>query len=106
MLKKLYHAIVPPHLRPSGHIRSLVRRRTNCRVYSGPFKGIKWIPEDDNNAKFDIPKLLGIYERELSNCMERVCALNFSLIIDVGAAEGYYAVGLAARNPASKIVAF
>jgi hypothetical protein len=106
MIRNIIRKLVPATLQPSGHLRSLVRNQTRCRVYSGPFKGLRWIPQTDPNAEFDIPKLLGIYERELAPCMERACGLNFSLIVDVGAAEGYYAVGLAVRNPAAKVVAF
>lgn len=106
MFREIIRMLVPAALQPSGHLRSLVRHRTNCRVYSGPFTGLQWIAASEPNAEFDIPKLLGTYERELGPCMERACALGFSLIVDVGAAEGYYAVGLAVRNPAAQVVAF
>jgi hypothetical protein len=53
-----------------------------------------------------LPKLLGIYERELAAAIDAVCARRPRLIIDVGAAEGYYAVGLALRNPQARVVAF
>ena len=53
-----------------------------------------------------IPKLLGIYERELHPIVERACTLGFRQIVDIGAAEGYYAVGMALRNPSTRVVAF
>jgi predicted RNA methylase len=53
-----------------------------------------------------LPKLLGIYERELNLCVEQACTLNFPLIVDIGAAEGYYAVGMALRNPTARVIAF
>ena len=53
-----------------------------------------------------VPKLLGIYERELNPFIEQACAQNFPLIVDVGAAEGYYAIGMALRNPDARVVAF
>jgi hypothetical protein len=53
-----------------------------------------------------IPKLLGIYERELNSVIEKACRLGLDLIVDLGAAEGYYAVGMARRNPQSRVVAF
>ena len=67
---------------------------------------MRWISGAESGLDFDIPKLLGIYERELYSHIERACALNFPLIVDVGAAEGYYAVGLAVRNPAARVIAF
>jgi hypothetical protein len=53
-----------------------------------------------------LPKLLGTYERELAQVVEVVCAARPDLIVDLGAAEGYYAVGLAVRNPQARVVAF
>jgi predicted O-methyltransferase YrrM len=53
-----------------------------------------------------LPKLLGTYERELNHYIEGACALNFPLIVDIGAAEGYYAVGMAFRNPQARVIAF
>lgn len=53
-----------------------------------------------------VPKLLGIYERELHPIIERAIAGQFDLIIDVGAAEGYYAVGMAVRCPAARVIAY
>ncbi len=52
------------------------------------------------------PKLLGTYEKELQPALEAACAGDYRLIIDVGAAEGYYAVGMALRNPQARVVAF
>ncbi len=67
---------------------------------------MRWIPETSPQSGFDLPKLLGIYEKELAPCMEQACQARFPLIVDVGAAEGYYAVGLAMRNPETRVVAF
>jgi tRNA G37 N-methylase Trm5 len=53
-----------------------------------------------------IPKLLGIYERELSGYIEEAVAFPFQTVVDIGAAEGYYAVGLALRMQDAKVVAF
>jgi hypothetical protein len=53
-----------------------------------------------------LPKLLGIYEREVAFCIEEACQFKPVLIVDIGAAEGYYAVGLALRNPQARVVAF
>jgi len=50
------------------------------------------------------PKLLGTYEKELAPI---IAALPFfDLAIDIGAAEGWYAVGLLHRKIARKVVAF
>jgi hypothetical protein len=67
---------------------------------------MRWISSPSAGGRVHIPKLLGVYERELNPSIERACAVGFSLIVDVGAAEGYYAVGMALRNPRARIIAF
>jgi hypothetical protein len=61
---------------------------------------------EDSIGSAYIPKLLGIYESELAEEVESICSRKPDLIVDIGAAEGYYAVGLAVRNPSARVVAF
>ena len=98
--------VIPPRFRPTGYLENLVRARTNGRIPCGPFTGMRHTHSAAGNAHIHIPKLLGIYERELNPYIEQACALNFPLIVDVGAAEGYYAVGMALRNPTARVTAF
>lgn len=100
----LTRKLLPETLRPIGYLTHLTRSRCGCRVRSGPFLGIKYV--DDSVGSAYIPKLLGIYERELGPAVEQACGIGFSLIVDVGAAEGYYAVGMAVRNPSAHVEAF
>ena len=51
-------------------------------------------------------RLVGCYEQELAEAVEQCCGSNFACVVDVGCAEGYYAVGFAMRLPAAEIVAF
>ncbi len=106
MIAKILKAIVPAQFRPGGHLKHLVRMHTKGRVFCGPFSGMRLIHNDGDRAQVHIPKLLGIYERELNLFIEEACALQVPLIVDVGAAEGYYAVGMALRNPKARIIAF
>jgi hypothetical protein len=53
-----------------------------------------------------LPKLVGTYECELMPAVETICRSDCDRIVDIGAAEGYYAVGMALRNPTARIVAF
>jgi predicted O-methyltransferase YrrM len=101
---RLIRAIVPARFRPIRYLENLVRRRTGDQVARGPFSGMHYIAGAANSAY--VPKLLGIYERELNECIEEACRLNFAQIVDIGAAEGYYAVGLARRNPRARVIAF
>jgi len=53
-----------------------------------------------------LPKLVGTYECELIPAIEAICRSGCDRIVDIGAAEGYYAVGMALRNPRAAIVSF
>jgi hypothetical protein len=51
-------------------------------------------------------KVLGTYECELHEAMADVLASDMSEFVDIGCADGYYAVGVAVRRPDVKVVAF
>lgn len=103
-MRGLLRKIVPPQFRPIGYLNRLAERRTDCRVMSGPFSGMRYVNQAVGGAY--IPKLLGIYERELIPVIEKICSLQPELVVNIGAGEGYYAVGLAMRIPGSTVVAF
>src|SRR6478672_6897407 len=65
-------------------------------VQHGPFKGMKY-PGVNSVGSALIPKLLGSYERELHPLIDSICAGQYDQVVDIGCAEGYYAVGLAMR---------
>jgi hypothetical protein len=94
---------VPARFRPKGYLTHLVRERTNDTVRLGPFTGMRYVENSIGSAH--LPKLLGTYESELAAVIETVCARKPILIVNIGAAEGYYAVGLALRNPQARVVA-
>lgn len=104
MLGTLFRKIIPASWRPVRYLENLTRARVEGRVLAGPFAGMRYIHTSVGSAY--IPKLLGIYEKELAAAVDAACGLEPDTIIDVGAAEGYYAVGLALRNPAVRITAF
>lgn len=73
-------------------------------VLDGPFAGMKYVPCP---SSFNIaPKLLGCYELELHDTLSVIVKNSYKEIINIGCAEGYYAVGLALRMPNAKIYAF
>lgn len=74
-------------------------------VADGPFRGMRYL-ERSVGSVF-IPKLVGCYESELHGHLERLLATPRQRVVDVGCAEGYYAVGLALRTgPAGRVFAF
>lgn len=82
----------------------LARHYRETVVESGPFAGLR-LPERAFCGPV-LAKRAGTYERELVPWIERVLTARPGLIVDVGAAEGYYAVGFARALPESRIIAF
>jgi predicted O-methyltransferase YrrM len=104
VIAKTLRAIIPARFRPIRYLENLVYRRVGGRIPRGPFSGMRYIRNSVGSAY--VPKLLGIYERELNDYVEEACASRFPLIVDIGAAEGYYAVGMSLRNPNARVIAF
>ncbi len=61
-------------------------------VLSGPFKGMKYISKSTGSVI--LPKLVGTYEDELHSIFYDLKKKNYKKFIDIGAAEGYYVVGV------------
>lgn len=75
-------------------------------VVGGPFDGLRY-PTMRSFGSVLEGKLYGVYEAELAPEIERLLQRHdYRQVIDVGAAEGYYAVGLAKRLPGAEILAF
>ena len=51
-------------------------------------------------------KLLGTYELELVPFLEEIIKSDYDVIINLGAGDGYYAVGLLREMPALRVVAY
>ena len=73
-------------------------------VQAGPFRGLHYF--DETVWGSITPKWLGSYEAELHPIINRIIERSYHTIIDVGCAEGYYAVGLAVVIPSAKVFAF
>lgn len=74
-------------------------------VLHGPFHGMVY----GNTKAFCsalYPKLLGSYEHELAEVVAQAMTGQYPLFVDVGAADGYYAVGFARQQPAARVIAF
>lgn len=75
-----------------------------AEVLSGPFAGMKYA----NFISWGplMSRWLGSYEQELAPLIKGFSTLKYDKIIDIGSAEGYYAVGLARKLKDSHIFAF
>jgi hypothetical protein len=75
-------------------------------VISGPFAGMKLLPEASWGDGDLSPKLLGCYEAELHLSVAKAVSRLPDVIVNVGCAEGYYAVGMARLLPRASVLAF
>jgi predicted O-methyltransferase YrrM len=74
-------------------------------VRHGPFAGMRYLSEA--NGSQVLPKILGSYEEPVHSWIEEIISSKtYDLILDVGCAEGYYAVGFALRLPNLRVKAF
>ena len=94
-------------LRRLSQWRSLVLAQTciahagGPRIVGGPFQGMEYVSLATEGAL--TPRLLGTYESELHPHLARLAQQGLDCVIDVGCAEGYYAVGLARMMPAATV---
>jgi hypothetical protein len=84
-------------------IANTVMRRQGDRVHAGPFAGMAYPVRASEGTR--VARLLGAYEASLHPVIEAIIAKSPDLVIDIGSAEGYYAVGLARRLGQTRILA-
>lgn len=77
--------------------------RQGTVIAGGLFAGMDYLPEAAEGAL--MPRLLGVYEAELHPHLAAFAAAGLDCVIDVGCAEGYYAVGLARLMPGVTVYA-
>ena len=64
-------------------------------MQQGPFQGMQLTLKATWGDGDLISKLLGIYEEELHPAISEFAGQSYGAIVDIGAADGYYAVGIA-----------
>ena len=84
----------------------LVHRKLGGRWLGlgGPFAGMKHVRCGFGGCT--INRLLGLYESELHESVDRLRRWRPDRIVNIGAAEGYYAVGLTNLMPNAAVIAF
>jgi hypothetical protein len=75
-----------------------ISRENNGRIATGPFRGMR-LDLDAFPVHVFGPMLLGTYEQELHPALERAIERSPSHVLNVGCAQGFYAVGMAMRLP-------
>jgi hypothetical protein len=109
-----YRLLLPDRVRrklrvlamPRWHLAAyLVRCAARGRVMAGPFRGMR-IELSPLSSRHLLGYLLGSQELELHEAIEHIATRDYRTILNIGAADGYYAVGLAMRLPDACIEAF
>ncbi|MBL0310276.1 MAG: methyltransferase domain-containing protein [Bacteroidetes bacterium] len=98
--RKMYHKVVKYREVYISHLLS-----PDKIVLGGIFKGMKY-PVFESFGSGLLTKLLGSYEDELHPALQKFSKNQYSDIIDIGCAEGYYAVGSALLFPQAKVHAY
>jgi hypothetical protein len=75
-------------------------------VSGGPFAGMRYLPGLEETQGDLVGKLLGTYESELHGAVRSWFSAPISLVVNVGCAEGYYAVGFARAMPDARVLAY
>jgi hypothetical protein len=115
-VKHLVRTLVPGYLagRARQHEQTLRKRqgisalaeRLDPVVASGPFSGLQYPAELLDEVDVPVAKLLGVYEQELAPVFYKAIEDGTRTFIDVGCADGYFAVGLPRSSAAITSHAF
>ncbi len=118
-MRRLAAAVVPPavkrrherwsttrHLAAVGPPTAAYLRRYGLTVRHGPFQGMQYVAGLENPPDDLVAKLTGEYEVELRDTVAEWVRAGFPHVVDVGAAEGYYAVGFAHAMPGTTVHAY
>lgn len=73
-------------------------------VMQGPLEGLDFLPASSEGCH--VAKILGCYEQPLQPFIEAAIAQKYETILNIGCAEGYYAVGMARNMPQTVVHAF
>jgi len=85
-------------------IQNILLQQQGTVVMGGPLQGLDFLPQSAEGCH--IAKLFGCYEQPLLPYIEEAIQASYPLILNIGCAEGYYAVGMAKRMPNTHVLAF
>ena len=85
-------------------IQNTLLQQEGTAVLEGPFKGLDFLPHSAEGCH--VAKLLGCYEQPLLPYIDAAIQDGYPTVLNIGCAEGYYAVGMARRMAGTKMLAF
>lgn len=87
------------------NLSKMVKSFHKNTVAHGPFKGLKLVEESHRGLADQAAMMLGIYEQELLDSLSTITPRR-RVFIDLGAAEGYYGVGVLVNDLFQKSYCF
>ena len=84
-------------------IQNTLLKQQGTVVMQGPLQGLDFLSQSAEGCH--IAKLLGCYEQPLQPYIEQAIQKQYATILNIGCAEGYYAVGMAKRMPGTRVLA-
>ena len=75
-------------------------------VLRGPLRGVEYPDQGIEDVDALVAKLVGLYEWPLHPVLEEQIHRGPPLFVDIGAAEGLYAAGIALASPTTQVHAF
>lgn len=85
-------------------IQNTLIQHQGLTVLQGPLAGLDFIEQSAEGCH--IAKLLGCYEQPLLPYIQKAIELQYQTIVNIGCAEGYYAVGMARHMPNTQVMAY
>lgn len=95
---------IPRKYLRSQRLRDVLLIASGGRVMTGPFATMELT--DLSPLRVFLPKLMGTYELEVRDALEDAMARAPRNVVVAGAAEGYYAIGIALRLSTARVTAF
>lgn len=96
-VRDLIRWVLRPKLR---FLDGRLRAATRGVVHAGPFAGVRM------GGRPRAALLAGSYEAEIHPWIERLLTKQWSVVVNIGAADGLYATGMARRLPGVPVVAY
>jgi len=90
----------------SNQTLKLISNENLIPIAKGPFKGLLYDITLPEYAETKLNKIIGAYEDELHNWLQKIKLNSYDSILNIGAAEGYYTVGLAKMFPTTSVISY
>jgi hypothetical protein len=105
-----YFCIIEERVLPEGYkyrstlLQNTLVQQQGTKVLGGVFAGMDFVAQSAEGCH--VPKLLGCYEEELHPFINQLPQAGYSTVINIGCAEGYYAVGIKRLLPHVNVLAY